>query len=109
MQIWHMKFPAINWLTSYSLYNLGKWFNTNVDEKWMDLRARIMKMLNDEAELDEIVKLVGMDTLSAPDRLKLEAARSIREDFYIRMLFMSGYLYRLEQAITYDGIGITLL
>ncbi len=74
-------FPAINWLTSYSLYNLGKWFNANVHENWMDMRARIMKMLNDEAELDEIVKLVGMDALSAPDRLKLEAARSIREDF----------------------------
>jgi V/A-type H+-transporting ATPase subunit A len=74
-------FPAINWLTSYSLYNLGKWFNANVDENWMELRARIMKMLNDEAALDEIVKLVGMDALSAPDRLKLEAARSIREDF----------------------------
>ncbi len=74
-------FPAINWLTSYSLYNLGKWFNTNVDEKWVDLRTRIMKMLNDEAELEEIVKLVGMDALSAPDRLKLEAARSIREDY----------------------------
>jgi V/A-type H+-transporting ATPase subunit A len=74
-------FPAINWLTSYSLYNLGKWFNTNVNEKWMDMRARLMKLLNDEAELDEIVKLVGMDALSAPDRLKLEAARSIREDF----------------------------
>ena len=74
-------FPAINWLTSYSLYNLGKWFNANVNEKWVDLRARVMKMLNDEAELEEIVKLVGMDALSAPDRLKLEAARSIREDY----------------------------
>jgi V/A-type H+-transporting ATPase subunit A len=74
-------FPAINWLTSYSLYNLGKWFNTNVNETWMDLRQRIMSLLNDESELDEIVKLVGMDALSAPDRLKLEAARSIREDF----------------------------
>ena len=74
-------FPAINWLTSYSLYNLGKWFNSNVSEKWVDLRARIMKMLNDEAELEEIVKLVGMDALSSPDRLKLEAARSIREDY----------------------------
>jgi V/A-type H+-transporting ATPase subunit A len=74
-------FPAINWLTSYSLYNMGKWFNSNVNEKWTDLRGRIMRLLNDEAELDEIVKLVGMDALSAPDRLKLEAARSIREDF----------------------------
>ena len=74
-------FPAINWLTSYSLYNMSKWFNTNVNEKWMANRDRLMQLLNDEAELDEIVKLVGMDALSAPDRLKLEAARSIREDF----------------------------
>ena len=74
-------FPAINWLTSYSLYNMSKWFNSNVNEKWMEDRDRMMKLLNDEAELDEIVKLVGMDALSAPDRLKLEAARSIREDF----------------------------
>ena len=74
-------FPAINWMNSYSLYNMSKWFNTNVDEKWMDQRDRMMKLLNDEAELEEIVKLVGMDALSAPDRLKLEAARSIREDY----------------------------
>lgn len=76
-------FPAINWLTSYSLYsdNMGKWFNASVDENWMELRSRLMHLLHDESELDEIVKLVGMDALSSPDRLKLEAARSIREDF----------------------------
>lgn len=76
-------FPAINWLTSYSLYadNMGKWFNKNINENWVNLRSRIMKILHDESELEEIVKLVGMDALSAPDRLKLEAARSIREDF----------------------------
>ncbi len=76
-------FPAINWLTSYSLYvdTMAKWFNENVGENWMELRNRMMGLLQDEAELDEIVKLVGMDALSAPDRLKLEAARSIREDF----------------------------
>jgi V/A-type H+-transporting ATPase subunit A len=74
-------FPAINWLTSYSLYDMGKWFNSNVNNKWNEMKARIMKLLNDEAELEEIVKLVGMDALSAPDRLKLEAARSIREDY----------------------------
>lgn len=76
-------FPAINWLSSYSLYvdNMGKWFNSNVKENWMELRGRMMLLLHDESELDEIVKLVGMDALSAPDRLKLEAARSIREDF----------------------------
>ena len=76
-------FPAVNWLTSYSLYtdNMGGWFDENVDPDWMKLRQRLMGLLQDEAELEEIVKLVGMDALSAPDRLKLEAARSIREDF----------------------------
>ncbi|NLC19290.1 MAG: V-type ATP synthase subunit A [Clostridiales bacterium] len=74
-------FPAINWLTSYSLYDLNKWFNSNVNEKWSENKTRIMGLLNDEAALDEIVKLVGMDALSASDRLKLEAARSIREDY----------------------------
>lgn len=76
-------FPAINWLTSYSLYvdNMGKWFETNVDDRWMKDRQRMMTLLQEEAELDEIVKMVGMDALSAGDRLKMEAARSIREDF----------------------------
>ena len=76
-------FPAINWLSSYSLYvdTLEKWFNAQVNESWTSLRAEIMKLLQEEAELNEIVQLVGMDALSAPDRLKLEAARSIREDF----------------------------
>ncbi|MBQ9993433.1 MAG: V-type ATP synthase subunit A, partial [Clostridia bacterium] len=76
-------FPAINWLTSYSLYtdSLGKWFDDTAGSDWMESRRRIMALLQDEAELEEIVKLVGMDALSAPDRLKLEAARSIREDF----------------------------
>ena len=76
-------FPAINWLTSYSLYvdNMAKWFNSNVEADWTENRGRMMRLLQDEAELQEIVQLVGMDALSAPDRLKLEAARSIREDF----------------------------
>ena len=60
---------------------MGGWFDENVDPDWMKLRQRLMGLLQDEAELEEIVKLVGMDALSAPDRLKLEAARSIREDF----------------------------
>ena len=76
-------FPAINWLTSYSLYadSLSDWFNKNVKTDWYKLRGRLMALLQEEAELEEIVKLVGMDALSAPDRLKLEAARSIREDY----------------------------
>ena len=76
-------FPAINWLTSYSLYldNMEKWFNEQVAPDWMAGRQKMMSLLQDEAELEEIVKMVGMDALSAGDRLKMEAARSIREDF----------------------------
>ncbi len=76
-------FPAINWLTSYSLYvdNMAKWFNDNVSEEWMACRQEMMSLLQEEAELEEIVKMVGMDALSPSDRLKMEAARSIREDF----------------------------
>ena len=76
-------FPALNWLTSYSLYTdtLSNWFDETVSTDWMSMRARLMQLLQEEAELEEIVKLVGMDALSSPDRLKLEAARSIREDY----------------------------
>ena len=77
-------FPAINWLTSYSLYldNVEQFFTDNTTGgDWESLRADIMRLLQEEAELDEIVKMVGMDALSAPDRIKLEAARSIREDY----------------------------
>ncbi len=76
-------FPAINWLTSYSLYvdNIGSWFTENVDSQWLELRQKLMSLLQEEAELEEIVKMVGMDALSAPDRLKMEASRSIREDY----------------------------
>ena len=76
-------FPAINWLTSYSLYadSLSEWFNGNVKPDWYKLRGRLMAILQEESELEEIVKLVGMDALSPSDRLKLEAARSIREDY----------------------------
>ena len=76
-------FPAVNWLTSYSLYidTMAEWYKQNVAPDWMELRARIMGLLQEESELEEIVKLVGMDALSKSDRLKLEAARSIREDF----------------------------
>ncbi len=77
-------FPAINWLTSYSNYlnTIGGWFDNNVEgNDWMALRQKMMNLLQDESELQEMVQLVGMDALSAPDRLKMEAARSIREDF----------------------------
>ncbi len=82
-------FPAINWLTSYSLYSnsLGEWFNEKIAEDWTSLRGKIMKLLSEEAELEEMVKLVGMDALSSGDRLKMEAARSIREDFLHQLAF----------------------
>lgn len=96
-------FPAINWLTSYSLYVdiLSKWFESNVSSDWMKLRARMMSMLQDEAELDEIVKLVGMDALSPGDRLKMETARSIREDFLHQLAYHEVDTYTsLEKQLT---------
>ena len=88
-------FPAINWLTSYSLYTdqLESWFDENVSPEWNALRGRLMRVLQDEAELEEIVKLVGMDALGAADRLKLEVARSIREDYLHQNAFMDEDTY----------------
>ena len=76
-------FPAIDWLQSYSLYvdRLGSWFSDNVSPEWDELRARAMRVLQEEAELNEIVQLVGIDALSWKDRLTMEVARSIREDY----------------------------
>jgi V/A-type H+-transporting ATPase subunit A len=76
-------FPAISWLNSYSLYyeNLDPWLTDNVAADWVDLRSEAMRILQEEADLAEIVRLVGKDALSPGDRLTLEVARSIREDF----------------------------
>ena len=76
-------FPAINWLNSYSLYldRLSGWYNENVSAQFASQRTRTMHILQNEAELQEIVRLVGMDSLSAEDRLTMEVARMIREDF----------------------------
>jgi len=76
-------FPAINWLNSYSLYvdRIGKWFDEAVAKDWTSMRSETMRLLQEEAELNEIVQLVGVDSLSVGDRLKLEATRSIREDY----------------------------
>ena len=76
-------FPAINWLLSYSLYldRLDEWINQNVARDWSALRAETMRILQEESELEEIVRLVGVDALSAGDRLTLETAKSIREDY----------------------------
>ena len=76
-------FPAIDWLQSYSLYldRLENWFDRNVSGEWANMVKRTMTILQEESELEEIVRLVGIDALSFADRLTLEAARSIREDY----------------------------
>ncbi|NCA66828.1 MAG: V-type ATP synthase subunit A [Clostridia bacterium] len=76
-------FPAIDWLISYSLYadKLGDWFAENVNVEWNALRNDAVRILQDEASLDEIVRLVGMDALSPADRLTMEVAKSLREDY----------------------------
>ena len=92
-------FPAINWLTSYSLYldSIGPWFDENVAPDWMSTRQKLMSLLQDEDSLNEIVKMVGMDALSPQDRLKMEAARSIREDFLHQNSF--------DEIDTYTSLG----
>ena len=88
-------FPAINWLSSYSLYldSLGKWFDDQTGGEWMRFRGQMMRILQQESELNEMVQLVGMDALSAPDRLTMEAARSIREDYLNQNAFMDSDTY----------------
>ncbi len=88
-------FPAINWLTSHSLYldSLGPWYTENFGEKYMKNRERAMIILQEESELQEIVRLVGQDALSAPDRLTMETAKMIREDFLMQNAFMDEDAY----------------
>jgi len=88
-------FPAINWLNSYSLYRdrLDPWFSQRVSGKWSRNVSEMMRLLQMESELEEIVKLVGVDALSASDRLTLEVARSIREDYLQQNAFDTGDSY----------------
>ena len=88
-------FPAINWLNSYSLYRdrLTPWFGENVSKDWMEKTSRCLKTLQLESELEEIVKLVGVDALSADDRITLDTARSLREDFLQQNAFETGDSY----------------
>lgn len=76
-------FPAIDWLISYSLYSdrLADWFAENISPDFINLRSFAMRVLQEESELDEIVRLVGIDALSSRDRLTLETAKTIREDY----------------------------
>lgn len=76
-------FPAINWLNSYSLYqpSIDEWMNENIDKEFARNRAKAMELLQEESGLQEIVRLVGRDSLSEYDQLKLEATKSLREDY----------------------------
>lgn len=76
-------FPAINWLLSYSLYldNVAAYFRDTIGEEWNDMRREAMRLLQEESELEEIVRLVGVDALSPRERLILETAKSLREDY----------------------------
>ncbi|MBO4385028.1 MAG: V-type ATP synthase subunit A [Clostridia bacterium] len=88
-------FPAIDWLSSYSLYldRLTPWFDSSVAEDWGACVTKAMALLQEEAELSEIVSLVGIDALSTKDRLKLEVARSIREDYLHQNAFDANDTY----------------
>lgn len=88
-------FPAINWLNSYSLYQtkVDKWMDKNVGPNFSKNRARAMALLNEESSLQEIVRLVGKDTLSEEDQLKLEVSKSIREDYLQQNAFMESDTY----------------
>ena len=88
-------FPAINWLNSYSLYKdrLDPWYAENVNKDWGAVSMEVSRILQSESELDEIVKLVGVDALSPEDRLTLEIARSIREDFLQQNAFVETDSY----------------
>ena len=107
-------FPAINWLTSYSLYvdNFRAWYNEQFGDKFMANRDKAMHVLQEEAELQEIVRLVGQDSLSPADRLTLETAKSIREDFLQQNAFVDEDAYSsyykqfrlLDMVLQYDEV-----
>ena len=101
-------FPSINWLTSYSLYleKMGEWMDAHVADDWSALRTEAMALLQEEANLEEIVRLVGMDALSEGDRLKLEVAKSIREDYLQQNAFhdVDTYCSLKKQNIMLDLI-----
>ncbi|WP_251860591.1 V-type ATP synthase subunit A [Clostridium sp. Marseille-Q2269] len=92
-------FPAINWLNSYSLYieKISPWMDENVASDWTQLRIKAMSLLQEEASLEEIVRLVGIDALSEKDRLKLEVAKSLREDYLQQNAF--------HEVDTYASLG----
>ena len=107
-------FPAINWLTSYSLYldNLAAWYTEQFGEAYMQNRTKAMHILQEESELQEIVRLVGQDALSPADRLTMETAKMIREDFLQQNAFVDEDAYSsygkqfrlLDLVLQYDAL-----
>ena len=102
-------FPAISWLNSYSLYyeNLDDWMTEHIAPDWVDLRSEAMRILQEEADLAEIVRLVGVEALSSGDRMTLEVARSIREDFLHQNAFHEVDTYTSMQK-QYEMLKIVL-
>jgi V/A-type H+-transporting ATPase subunit A len=103
-------FPAINWLSSYSLYSdaMGRYYDTEVSPQWLPNRAKALRLLQEESELEEIVRLVGVDALSPRDRLTLETSRSIREDFLHQNAFHEVDTYTSLQK-QFHMLGAILL
>ncbi len=112
-------FPAVDWLQSYSLYaeRLADWYGDNVGEEWIKLRNDAMRILQEEASLDEIVRLVGMDALSPKDRLTMETAKSLREDYLHQNAFheidtyasLSKQQYMLRAILDFNKAGVDAL
>ena len=109
-------FPAINWLQSYSLYvdRLAKWYEENVSKDFMSMRSQCLQLLQEEAELNEVVQLVGVDSLSFEDRMKLEVCKSIREDYPHQNAFheidtyssMNKQYRMLQLILAYYELGV---
>ncbi len=103
-------FPAVDWLTSYSLYGdsdaLGAFYRDNVAEQWLSNRADALRMLQEESDLQEIVRLVGLDAISAADRMLLETSRTIREGFLQQNAFhdVDTFTPLIKQYLMLDAI-----
>ena len=94
-------FPAIDWNRSYTLYDLANWFNREVASDWDDHRAWARQLLQREAQLLEVVQLVGADTLAPPERVLLRTGRVLREDFLQQSAFdeQDAYCPALKQLV----------
>ncbi|MDR3164782.1 MAG: V-type ATP synthase subunit A, partial [Synergistaceae bacterium] len=112
-------FPAINWLNSYSLYTdtLGEYWDDRYDGEWNEMRIQAMSILEEEDQLKEIVRLVGIDALSREERMTMETAKSLREDFLHQNSFheidtyasMDKQVKMLRNILTFNRLGMQAL